>query len=82
MYVSCSYVCLCVRSCIFVCVCFWQTQVYLKDSWVPTLRSSIKTCLDAVSKGWYNMEESNSEVYQESKLKKLMNLIKFAMQVQ
>ena len=55
--------------------------MYLKDTWVPTLRSSIKTCLDAVSKGWYNMAESNYEVYQKSKLKKLMELIKFIMQV-
>lgn len=55
--------------------------MYLKDTWVPNLRSSIKTCLDLVNKGWFNMEESNYEVYQGSKLKKLMELIKFTMQV-
>ena len=53
----------------------------MKDTWVPSLRSSIKSCLDTVSKGWFNMEESNYEIYQDSKLKKLMELIKYAMQV-
>ena len=53
----------------------------LKDSWVPTLVTSIRTCLDAVTKGWFNMAETSYEVYQGSKLKKLMELIKFAMQV-
>lgn len=60
---------------------FPQVQVYLKDTWIPTLQSSIKTSLDMVSKGWYNMHESSFEVYQGSKLKKLMELIKFSMQV-
>lgn len=48
---------------------------------MPNLRSSIKTSLESVTKGWFNMEETNYEVYQGSKLKKLMELIKFAMQV-
>ena len=34
-----------------------------------------------MSKGWFNLEETSFEVYQNSKLKKLMELIKFAMQV-
>lgn len=58
-----------------------QVQVYLKDSWVPNLQSCIRACLDAVTKGWFNMEETSYEVYQGSKLKKLMELIKFSMQV-
>ena len=48
---------------------------------MPTLRVSIRSCLEHVSKGWFNMEETSFEVYQSSKLKKLMELIKFAMQV-
>ena len=48
---------------------------------MPTLRISIRSCLEHVSKGWFNMEETSFEVYQGSKLKKLMELIKFAMQV-
>ena len=48
---------------------------------MPNLRMSIRSCLEHVSKGWFNMEETSFEVYQGSKLKKLMELIKFAMQV-
>ena len=57
-------------------------QSYLKETWVPTLRSSIRQCLNNINKGWFNLEETNLEVYQGSKLKKLMELTKFAMQVQ
>jgi len=60
---------------------FIQVQVYLKDTWIPNLQSCIKNSLDMVSKGWYNMHETSYEVYQGSKLKKLMELIKFSMQV-
>ena len=55
--------------------------MYLKDSWVPSLKNSIRSCLAQVNKGWFNLEENNFEVYQKSKLKKLMDLTKFAMQV-
>lgn len=48
---------------------------------MPTLRMSIRSSLEHVTKGWFNMEETSFEVYQGSKLKKLMELIKFAMQV-
>jgi len=34
-----------------------------------------------VSKSWFNLEETSFEVYQNFKLRKLMKLIKFAMQV-
>ena len=53
----------------------------MKETWVPTLRSSIRQSLVDISKGWFNLEESNWEVYHGSKLKKLMELTKFAMQV-
>lgn len=52
----------------------------MKESWVPTLRTAIRTSLERISKGWYNLDETSYEVYQDSKLKKLMELIKFAMQ--
>ena len=45
------------------------------------LRESIHTALAHVSKGWFNLEETSFEVYSVSKLKKLMELVKFAMQV-
>ena len=58
-----------------------QVQVYLKETWVPRLRDSIRSALALVSKGWFNLEETNHEVYTGSKLKKLMELVKFSMQV-
>lgn len=56
-------------------------QTYLKETWVPTLRTSIRQCLVDITKGWFNLEETNWEVYQRSKLKKFLELTKFAMQV-
>ena len=41
----------------------------------------IRSALAHVTKGWFNLEETNHEVYAGSKLKKLMELVKFAMQV-
>lgn len=64
-----------------LCVQTIQTQVFLKDTWVPMLRSSIHQCLMDVRKGWFSLDETNFEVYQGSKLKKFMELTKFAMQV-
>lgn len=58
-----------------------QAQTYLKETWIPSLRVAIRSCLAHVTKGWFNLEETSFEVYQGSKLKKLMELSKFAMQV-
>ena len=59
----------------------FQVQTYLKETWVPCLRDSIRAALAHVSKGWFCLEETNHEVYAGSKLKKLMELTKYAMQV-
>ena len=56
-------------------------QIFLRDSWLNTLRTAIRSSLLDVGKGWFNMEERNWEVYQISKLAKFMQLVKFAMQV-
>lgn len=56
-------------------------SLFLKDSWITTLRAAIRTSLRDVGKGWYNLFESNWNVYQISKLKKFMEMIKFNMQV-
>ncbi|PVD29059.1 hypothetical protein C0Q70_11656 [Pomacea canaliculata] len=57
-----------------------QTSMYLKDSWISSLRVSIRTCLRDVGKGWFNIHEKNWEVYEISKLKKFMETVKFIMQ--
>ena len=48
---------------------------------MSAMRSDVHQCLSKVVKGWFNLGEDNWEVYQSSKLKKLMELTKFAMQV-
>ncbi|XP_022110107.1 dynein heavy chain 1, axonemal-like isoform X1 [Acanthaster planci] len=57
-----------------------QVQLFLKDSWIGTLRAAIRTSLRDVGKGWFNLHETNWEVYQRSKLKKFMEMVKFCMQ--
>ncbi|XP_048258404.1 dynein axonemal heavy chain 1-like isoform X3 [Haliotis rufescens] len=57
-----------------------QVSLFLKDSWITTLRANIRTCLRDVGKGWFNIHETNWEVYQISKLKKFMEMVKFIMQ--
>ncbi|XP_043932324.1 dynein axonemal heavy chain 1 [Protopterus annectens] len=57
-----------------------QVQLFLKDSWITTLKNAVRYSLRDVRKGWYNLHESNWEVYQMSKLHKLMEQIKFNLQ--
>lgn len=67
---------------------FEQTQVQslqnvkggLKDGWINVLKTAIKNGFKEVGKGWYNMLESNFEVYKISKLRKFMTSVKFIMQ--
>lgn len=56
-------------------------SLFLKDSWISTLRNAIRTSLRDVGKGWFNIHEKNFQVYEISKLKKLMEMVKFIMQV-
>jgi dynein heavy chain len=55
-------------------------KVFLKENWINNVKNLIRSGFKDVGKGWYNMQESNMEVYNISKLKKLMNTIKFIMQ--
>jgi dynein heavy chain len=52
----------------------------LKDGWITVLKNIVKTGFKEVGKGWYNMMESNTEVYKISKLYKFMTAVKFMMQ--
>ncbi|GAB1605522.1 hypothetical protein Ahia01_000834300 [Argonauta hians] len=51
-----------------------QISLFLKDSWISTLRAAIRTSLRDIGKGWFNIHESNWEVYQKSKLKTFMEM--------
>ncbi|TPX59753.1 hypothetical protein SpCBS45565_g07659 [Spizellomyces sp. 'palustris'] len=55
-------------------------KALLKDSWINTLKTALKNGFKDVGKGWYNMRETNLEVYRISKLKKFMTTVKFIMQ--
>ncbi|MEE6511728.1 hypothetical protein FKM82_018461 [Ascaphus truei] len=59
---------------------FSQVQLFLKDSWISTLKNAVRSSLRDVGKGWYDLHECNWEVYHMSKLHQLMELIKFNLQ--
>ena len=54
--------------------------MYLKDSWINVLKTSIRSSFLDSGKGWFNIKESDWSVYQISKLKKFMESVKFVMQ--
>lgn len=54
--------------------------MFLKDSWISTLKVAMRSSLRDMSKGWYNLYETNWEVYLMSKLRKLMELMKYMLQ--
>lgn len=54
--------------------------MFLKDSWISTLKVAMRSSLRDMSKGWYNLYETNWEVYLMSKLRKLMELLKYMLQ--
>ena len=54
--------------------------MFLKDSWITTLKVVMRSSLRDMSKGWYNLYETNWEVYLMSKLRRLMELLKYMLQ--
>ncbi|XP_078481026.1 dynein axonemal heavy chain 1-like isoform X3 [Ciona intestinalis] len=59
---------------------YTQVQLFLRDSWISTLRMVVRGSFQYVGKGWFNMYETNWEVYRISKLRKYMEMVKFCMQ--
>ncbi|XP_067855101.1 dynein axonemal heavy chain 1 [Heptranchias perlo] len=57
-----------------------QIQLFLSDSWINTLKKVLRASLWDVRKGWFNLRESNWEVYRKSKLHMLMEMIKYNLQ--
>ncbi|XP_078270493.1 dynein axonemal heavy chain 1 [Rhinoraja longicauda] len=57
-----------------------QIQLFLSDSWINTLKKVLRSSLWDVRKGWFNLRESNWEVYRTSKLHMLMEMIKYNLQ--
>ena len=57
-----------------------QLKAHLDETWIPLLKDCVRTSLQRVGKGWFNLEEQSAEVYQFSKLKKFMTRIKYMME--
>lgn len=54
--------------------------MFLKDTWINTLKTAIKNNLRDSGKGLYDLEQDDWDLYQMSKLHKLMMRIKFILQ--
>ncbi|XP_010013568.1 PREDICTED: dynein heavy chain 1, axonemal-like, partial [Nestor notabilis] len=59
---------------------FTEVQMFLKDTWIDTLTTAIMSNLREAGTDWYKLEQSNWDVYLLSKLRKLMNRIRFMLQ--
>lgn len=57
-----------------------QMAAYLRETWLISLKNSLRNGLKDVGKGWFNLNETKREVYDISKLKKFMTMINFMME--
>uniref|UniRef100_A0A8C3XBZ8 Dynein axonemal heavy chain 1 n=1 Tax=Cyanoderma ruficeps TaxID=181631 RepID=A0A8C3XBZ8_9PASS len=58
---------------------FTQVQEFLKDTWIDTVKTAIKSSLRDADK-WFNLQESDWDAYRRSRLCKLMERIRFMLQ--
>lgn len=52
----------------------------VKDTWVKYITDCVRNNLKDVKKGWFNIDESNLEVYNFSKLRKFFTRLNFSME--
>ncbi|XP_062252615.1 dynein axonemal heavy chain 1 [Platichthys flesus] len=57
-----------------------QIRLYLRESWTLTLTNSIRSNLENIGLGAYNVNESLWQMYKLSKLYRLMEVVRFNMQ--
>lgn len=57
-----------------------QTSYYLRETWVNKIKDIIKGNFNNIENDWYNISETNKEIYEIGKLKKFLNQVKFVMQ--
>ena len=57
-----------------------ETVTYLKQTWTSSLKSIIRVGLKDIGKGWFNLQETVSEVYAMSKLRRFLRMVTFLMQ--
>lgn len=54
---------------------------FISDTWHPKLVTEIRECFAPVKKGWFNINEKNWGTYRISKMKLLIERIRFMLQV-
>ena len=52
----------------------------LKENWVTSIKNAVHSSLKDVGKGWYSLNETSQEIYNSSKLKKLLKVTTFLME--
>lgn len=59
----------------------WQAidsiRNYLRDVWLSQMQRGLVTNLERVGKGWFNIHETNHQTYMYSKLRRLLNMVRF-----
>ena len=56
------------------------TTLYLEDPWINATRGGVRSALQYMGKGWFNLDERNYATYAQSKMFKMLNVIRFNMQ--
>ncbi|KAM9533492.1 LOW QUALITY PROTEIN: dynein axonemal heavy chain 1 [Guaruba guarouba] len=59
---------------------FTEVQMFLEDTWINTLATAITSNLRKAGTDCYKLEQTNWDVYLLSRLRKLMNRIRFMLQ--
>ncbi|KAF7658906.1 hypothetical protein LDENG_00006200 [Lucifuga dentata] len=57
-----------------------EVNVFLRNSWVPTLCESIKSNLMSIGIGWYDLNETLWDAFKMSKIYKLLNVVRYTQQ--
>ena len=57
-----------------------QMLGFIRDNWVPALKSDIRNSLKDVGKGSFNLQETNREIYEFSKLKRFLTMVNLKME--
>ena len=52
----------------------------VQEKWSNVIKASVKALLKDVGKGWFNLNETNMETYESSKLKTFMTTIRYVME--
>ena len=57
-----------------------QIKLFLRDSWIVQLKNQVRQGFQYIVQSWFNINEGNWDIYEQSKLAKFMTAAKFIMQ--